>query len=190
VTPGALRLPQEMPSFSVTAGFAHGRPEEDDMNNMRWNGLLLIAALTAGPALAVDPKPVGDPALDLRLSLGAQDLPVFLLEVETFPGFGLEGVVSWTVNGMPVDEVSVLATSGRFVDLRGFILGEASLVCTDLSGRLSLGGDLGRDVVERDCVLWLPSSEPVRPVIGLRDRVDGRKVTTPTQPLPGRRGLR
>ena len=154
------------------------------MTIAKWNGLLLIAALAASPAVAVDPTPVGDPALDLRLSLGVEQLPLFVLEAETFPGFELYGSLRWSVNGMPAGEDAIATVSGRYVDLKPIPVGEASVVCADLSGRLSLGGDLGRDVIDRECVLWLPSARPVRPVIGLDDQLDGRKVVTPTQPLP------
>lgn len=128
---------------------------------------LLITALATGTAGATGGGSPDDPALKVTLS-EARVGSAFLLEVETLMGFEFEGEVLWTVNGVLVDSVPTETELGSHLDVMPLELAEATVACARLRGRLSLGGDFGRDADEEDCVLWLPSdARPSSPVLAV-----------------------
>ncbi len=129
--------------------------------------LLLIGALAPRPAVA------DDLAVDMNLNQARTSAAVFILEAETLFGSDLEGWLTWTVNGVKIDDTSSGRVSGRLFVVRALYLPETSVVCAQFQGQLVLGGDLRRDVEEQSCTLFVPSRDPIHaPVLvpGLRLR--------------------
>ena len=128
--------------------------------------LTLIAALLAAPAVAGagTPEPGGDPALRVEMNQSSHaSLPIFLLEVEALAGFEFEGQVRWTANEQELGIEPVQTLDGLYLDVYGRPMFAEAIVCAELTGRLSLGGDLGRDVREQVCVIYIHDDAPVQP---------------------------
>jgi len=142
------------------------------MKTATLTALLLIGALAPRPAMA------DDLAVDLNLTQRVPARPVFALEAETLFGADLEGWLTWTVNGVKLEDTTAGRVSGRLFVIRSLPLPEISLVCAQFQGYLVLGGDLRRSVEEQSCTLFVPSNEPIRgpilvPGLGLqRQRLD------------------
>ena len=132
-----------------------------------WTAMTLIAALAAGPAAANDPtQPPGDPALEIYLSQGRTSLPIFVVGAETLMGFELDGEVSWTANNQEIAVTPLQTANGEAMDVEALGLLNDALVCAEVRGWLSLGGDMGREVVERECVIYERDWAPVQPALG------------------------
>ena len=80
-------------------------------------------------------------------------------------GFELEGEVSWSANNQEVALQPIRTRGGEALRLQALTLYNKAVICAELRGRLSLGGDLGRDVVERQCLLFERVPGPVPPVL-------------------------
>lgn len=144
-----------------------------------WIAMLMTAALAAGTAAASTGKePTDDPAIRVQLSPSPRTpLPIFLLEVETLAGFEFIGEVSWSANEMQLGSEELLTLDGSWFGVRPQPLSAEAVVCVELEGRLSLGGDLGRDVFERACVVHVhvDPEDAVHPVTAERSLVEGQK---------------
>lgn len=132
---------------------------------MSRTALTLITALAAGPALAGTGTGTGsDPALRVQLSQSPlTSLPVFILEVEALAGYEYEGEVAWMANEqlMGIEPVSTLG--GQYLDVHAQNMSAEALICVELQGRLTLGGDMGRDVSEQACVVYVHDDAPAQP---------------------------
>jgi hypothetical protein len=124
-----------------------------------------LTALIAALAMSPSPASADDPGVDLRLNQGRSAAPIFVLEAEALFG-ALDVELTWIVNNWPIDEAPQQMQGEQLLDLRGLQLTESSVVCVEMRGRLSFGGDAGRDIEERDCVAYEPSYDPPRSLSG------------------------